>query len=161
MPVLTLVVRSLAMIAHAVWLGGFTFYSAVVLWVVHEAYGSLEAGRITQRVTDWLNAIGVATVALWWLVVWIDRRLAPTFARRLVVGLLALTTLLLAFLLVDHRFLDHRLEHQGLSGFYAPHRVYLIASTAQWAVNLLLIPATLRLWHGLAAGTGRQDRVVG
>ena len=40
------------MIAHAVWLGGFTFYGAVVLWVLHDEYGSLDAGRITQRVTE-------------------------------------------------------------------------------------------------------------
>ena len=77
---------------------------------------------------------------------WIDRRRTPRFARYALVGLLAISTALLAFLFVDHRILDRHLESQGLIGFYAYHSVYLNASTVQWAANLLLIPVVLRLW---------------
>ena len=59
-----LALRSLAMIVHAVWLGGFTFYGAAVIPILHEEYGSLDGGLITRRVSDRLNALGVATVAV-------------------------------------------------------------------------------------------------
>jgi hypothetical protein len=135
------------MTAHAVWVGGFTFYSAVVLWAIHDEYGSFDAGKITQRVTDWLNVIGVGTVVVWWCLVLLERELSPRLTRRLRYALLAVTTLLLGFLIVDHRILDDRLDAYGLTGFYAYHRVYLIVSTAQWALNLAIIPVSLRLWE--------------
>jgi hypothetical protein len=148
MSIVLLVLRSLTLTAHAVWVGGFTFYSAVVLWAVHDAFGSLDSGLITQRVTDWLNAIGVGTLALWWLVARLERRRTPWLARWGRLALLGSTTILLGFLILDHRILDRRLEAYGLSGFYEFHRVYLIASTVQWALNLLLIPVSLMLWVG-------------
>jgi hypothetical protein len=148
MSILRVVLRPLTMTAHAVWVGGFTFYSAVVLWAIHGEYGSFDAGRITQRVTDWLNVIGAGTLVAWWLVAWLERRQSPRLARHLRHAILVVATLLLGFLMIDHRVLDDRLETYGLTGFYAYHRVYLIASTAQWAVNLAMIPVTLRLWEG-------------
>jgi hypothetical protein len=150
MPILRFVLRPLAMTSHAVWVGGFTFYSAVVLWAIHDEYGSFDAGRITQRVTDWLNAIGAGTLLFWWFVAGLERRKSPGLARHIRLALLVVTTLLLGFLLVDHKILDDRLARYGLSGFYSYHRVYLIASTVQWAVNLAIIPVTLRLWEGQA-----------
>jgi hypothetical protein len=147
MSVFRLVVRSIALLAYAVWVGGFTFYGAVVLWVIHDTYGSLEAGQITQKVTDWMNLIGVVTLPVWWYIAWLERRATPKLARYLLIGLLAISTGLLAFLFVDHQILDRRLETYGLTGFYAYHSVYLNASTAQWAANLLLIPVVLRLWQ--------------
>jgi hypothetical protein len=141
-----LALRSLAMIAHAVWLGGFTFYGAVVIPILHEEYGSLDGGLITGRVSDRLNALGVGTVALWWFVAWVDRRRGPALARRLRLGLLAMTTALLSFLVVDHEILDARLATSGLTGFYGDHRIYLIASTIQWAANLGLVPVALAIW---------------
>ncbi len=144
---LVLAARSIVMLAHAVWVGGFTFYGAAVIPVLHDELDRLDAGRITQRVSDRLNLIGLAAVVLWWSLAWFERRRGPALARWLRVGLLALTTLALAFLAVDHEILDGRLDRYGLDGFYAYHRVYLIASTIQWAFNLGLVPVTLAIWH--------------
>jgi hypothetical protein len=144
---LVLAARSTAMLAHAVWVGGFTFYGAAVIPVLHDELDRLDAGRITQRVSDRLNLIGLVAVALWWALAWFERRQGPALARWLRVGLLAATTLLLAFLAVDHEILDDRLDRYGLDGFYAYHRVYLIASTIQWVFNLGLVPATLAIWN--------------
>lgn len=141
-----LALRSMTMLAHAIWLGGFTFYGAVVIPILHDEYGSLDGGLITGRVSDRLNAFGVATVLLWWVVAWVDRRRGPAVARHLLRGSLGLTTVLLIFLLVDHRILDARLAASGLKGFYGEHRVYLIASTIQWAANLALVPLALAIW---------------
>jgi hypothetical protein len=146
MPWLVLAARSIVILAHAVWLGGFTFYGAAVIPILHDELTRLDAGRITQRVSDRLNLIGLATLVVWWALAWSERRRGPALARRIRLGLLAMTTLLLVFLAVDHEILDDRLDRYGLDGFYVYHRVYLIASTIQWAANLGLVPATLAIW---------------
>ena len=145
---LTLISRTVVLIAHAVWVGGFTFYSTAVLWVLDDELGTFDAGRlITRRVTDWMNAAGVATLALWWGLTWIERRAKPRLPRRIRLGLVLASTLLLGFLIVDHLILDHHLDTKGRAGFYAMHSVYLIAATIQWVANLLLIPASLWVWR--------------
>ncbi len=144
---LLLSLRSLAVLAYAVWVGGFTFYGAAVIPILHDELDRLHAGQITQRVTDWLNLVGLATLLLWWILAWADRRAGTSSSRRIRLGLLGLSTLLLAFLAVDHAILDARLARYGLEGFYGRHRVYLIASTVQWVVNLAMVPVTLRIWN--------------
>jgi hypothetical protein len=146
-----LAVRSLAVLAYAIWVGGFTFYGAVVLWVVHDAYGSLEAGQITQKVTDTLNLIGVGTLLVWTVMGWLERHARPRWARNALYGLLLTSALLQIFLFVDHRILDERLATHGLEGFYAYHSVYLNASTVQWVVHLLMVPLSLWLCAGAPA----------
>lgn len=140
------ILRPIVMIAHAVWLGGFTFYGIAVIPVLHDALDRLDAGQITQRVSDRLNLVGLASLALWWSLAWLERRRGPALARRARLGLLALTSLSLVFLAVDHEVLDARLDRHGLEGFYDYHRVYLIASTIQWGLNLGLVPVTLAIW---------------
>jgi hypothetical protein len=147
MPWLVLAARSIVILAHAVWLGGYTFYGASVIPVIHDELGRLDAGRITQRVSDRLNLVGLATLVLWWTLAWSERRRGPALARRIRFGLLVATTILLAFLAIDHEFLDDRLDRHGLDGFYAYHRVYLIVSVIQWTANLGLVPTTLAIWH--------------
>ena len=142
-----LVLRFLCLLSLSVWVGGFTFYSAVVIPVLHESLGSLETGYVTQRVTDYLNAASGVAVALWWLAAWADRPDGPSFAGRARLGLLAATTLILAGLIALHRIMDGRLESGSLRGFYPLHRAYLVASTAQWLVNLGLMAVVLVLWR--------------
>jgi hypothetical protein len=50
------------LVALAVWIGGFTFYSGVVIPALHDQFGdAFLVGMVTRRVTDTLNGIGVAT----------------------------------------------------------------------------------------------------
>src|SRR6516225_8217243 len=52
----------------AIWLGGFTFYTAAVIPILHDQLGSpLETGLVTQRATLVLNFLGLATVGLGWV----------------------------------------------------------------------------------------------
>ncbi len=153
-----LCIRSLAIFGYAIWVGGFTFYGAVVLWVVHEAYGSFDAGKITQSVTDYLNLIGVATLAVWAVFAWVERRAQPRWARNSLLGLLAVSAGIQVFLFVDHRILDQRLAEHGLKGFYAHHSVYLNASTAQWVAHLLMVP--LSVWVCAAASPSDAEPAV-
>jgi hypothetical protein len=152
MSITTLLARTLALWALVFWLGGFTFYSAVVIPVLHDRLGSsLEAGLVTQRVTDALNMLGVATIILGWVVTLMkDPYQGPgTKGRRLAQVALGVTSACLAILIALHRVLDRRLDGAEMSGFYPLHRLYLWVSTVQWLANMTL----LTCWT-----TGRPDR---
>ena len=143
MPLRSLALRVLCLLGLSVWMGGFTFYSAVVIPVLHESLGSLDTGFVTQQVTDYLNYIGVGVVLVWWVAASVERREGTARVRAVRLLLLAATTLILVGLIALHRFMDGRLETGGLRGFYPLHRAYLIASTVQWFVNLGLMTALL------------------
>jgi hypothetical protein len=145
------VLKFLCFIAMAVWLGGFTFYSAFVIPVLHDHLPSARAGAITQQVTNRLNAIGVASLALAWLDLCIAPTAARTRTREMLLWLLAGSTTILLSLFILHRVMDLRLETRGLDGFYPFHRAYLIASTVQWFVNMAIIFTWMLCW------TARQE----
>ena len=139
----SLSLRFLCLLALSVWVGGFTFYSAVVIPVLHDSLGSLDTGYVTQQVTDNLNAIGLVAVLLWWLAAWVERTAGSAGARKARLGLLVATTLILLGLIALHRVMDGRLETGSFRGFYPLHRVYLVASTVQWVVNVGLMAVSL------------------
>jgi hypothetical protein len=148
MPARLLIARFACLLLFSVWLGGFTFYSAAVIPALHDAMPSPEAGRITQRVTDRLNGLGAATLILWWAAGRWEAGSGPLSSRRRRAkeGLLTATTLLLLALFLMHRIMDARLAADHLDGFYPLHRVYLIASTIQWLVNLALMALAIASW---------------
>lgn len=151
-----LVLRFLCLLSLSVWVGGFTFYSAVVIPVLHESLGSLDTGYVTQRVTDYINAAGGVAVVIWWLLAWVDRSSGPALARRARTGLLAATTVMLLGLIGLHRVMDSRLESDSLRGFYPLHRIYLVGSTVQWFANLGLMADVLILWRDGQNGRPRK-----
>ena len=146
--------RFLAVAGMAVWLGGFTFYGAVVVPILHDELDRLQAGGITRRATDALNVIGAATLAAWWWNALAERSLGPARVRRARAALLAVSTALLAGLFALHAVMDRRLDSVGLRGFYPLHRAYLLASTAQWLVNLATLGTSLVLWGPAPVGRG-------
>jgi hypothetical protein len=143
-----LVLRMLCVVSLAVWVGGLTFYGAVVVPVLHDVLDGLVAGSITRRVTDTLNLIGVATLAIWGVSSWLERSLGPPILRRARWGLLAIAAACLAVLLVLHRVMDERLDARTLGGFYPIHRAYLITTTVQWFAGLGLLATALAGWTG-------------
>ncbi len=149
---LTLGLRWVALTAFAVWFGGFTFYAAVVIPVLHEELGGLGQGGITGEVSKTLNGIGVGTVVALGVLAWVERSIGERRARWGRVGLLALTTAILIGLMVLHPILEARLDSGSMHGFHGLHQVYLIATTAQWFVNLAWLGVTLRIWRGTGRG---------
>jgi hypothetical protein len=131
----------LAVWTLAVWLGGFTFHSAVVIPALHDQLGSpLETGLVTQAVTVTLNRIGLLAVALGAAAALAEpRRRRPRYRSRRSLVLLALTAIALASLFVLHGMLDLRLDAGQLTGFYPIHRRYLWVSTFQWLINSALL----------------------
>jgi hypothetical protein len=126
----------------ALWLGGFTFYSAAVIPVLHDQLGSpLDTGLVTQRVTDILNALGFATVVLGWLAVAIERRCGRVLraGSKDSVALLGAFSACLLALLGLHLVMDRRLDSGSLAGFYPLHRAYLWISVLQWLASLGLL----------------------
>jgi hypothetical protein len=135
--------RFLVASAMGLWLGGFTFYGAVVIKVGEAVLGSHRpVGFITQEVSHWLNLIGAVALSLllWniaaeWAAVGPWRRfgLAATWI---------IMAVSLAALVVIHRFLDGVLDVEtqkilNYKQFLWLHRIYLAISTAQWAAGLL------------------------
>lgn len=155
MSIRTFLLRMLALWALAFWLGGFTFYSAVVIPVLHDRLGSpLETGLVTQRVTDALNLLGVATITLGWLVTIFKEssQQSETGRWRWAMLALAVTTVCLVILMALHRVLDRRLDAAEMQGFYPLHRLYLWVSTVQWFANMSL----LTCWAGAGQGWCRE-----
>jgi hypothetical protein len=140
------VLRFLGLLSLIVWVGGFTFYSAEVIPVLHDVMPSRDAGRIIQRVTDRLNLVGAATVMIWLVLVSAERHVGtkrlrmrrgptgcnpyyPRIPRR-------------AACTDGSAALPGRME-----GFNPWHQAYLIVGTVSWFVNLGLLGLSLRLWE--------------
>ena len=68
--------------------------------------------------------------------------------RRARLWLSACSTLILGLLVALHRVMDHRLDTGQWGDFYSLHRAYLIASTAQWLLNLGLLLVQARKGEG-------------
>lgn len=151
MPLRLFALRFLCLLSLTVWVGGFTFYSAAVIPVLHDEMDSQHAGRITQRVTHSLNATGVAALALWWLEVLLEHSGGQARIRQARILLTGASTAILVSLFLMHRVMDRRLDAGSLRGFYPWHRAYLIASTIQWFMNLGLLAAALLHWRQIPA----------
>jgi hypothetical protein len=158
--------RFLFAAAVAFWLGGFTFYSAVVIHVGHRVLGSqLKQGFVTQRVTNWLNLAGaLALLVMLWnaRAVWRERgRLGRLgrLGRFVLAGTWVLMAAVQVELFVLHPAMDALLDTAARvvlddPAFRRLHFVYLMSSTAQWAAGLL------HVWC-VAAAAGPAPRPIG
>lgn len=141
--------RFVTMAIIIVWLGGFTFYAAVVIPTAHHVLGThLEVGFITRQVTHWLNLGGALTVLALAANLWLLRCDGVLGLRPLALTWCILVMSLIT-LLVLHPHLDsfldeveHEIAHR--TDFYVWHRAYLIVATIQWCA------AIVHLWYVLA-----------
>jgi hypothetical protein len=148
---MTVLRRLLVMCALMFWIGGFTFYAAVVVPIGTEVLGGPVAqGEITRHVAKWLNLAGAVALILWAWDLAIDR--APRvrqWLRWLLWGTLVVMLALLGWWhprLEELRDLPHYYS-QNRAAFRSLHRFYLWTSSIQWGVALLLLVSTLRTWH--------------
>lgn len=135
--------RTGLLFAWAIWWGGLSFYALFVVPIGTEIVGGFEQGLITQRVTNWLNAIGVIVTLGFGVDVWISE----CNTSKIVIWLLV--TISQLGLLVLHPLLDVQLELttrtiRDPSWFYECHRAYLIATAASWLAGLSLAWLTFR-----------------
>ncbi|XZE52425.1 hypothetical protein SH139x_004118 [Planctomycetaceae bacterium SH139] len=145
--------RTLVVLAGALWLGGLTFYAAVVIPLAHEVLGShTTVGFITRRVTVWINLL--AAVAL--LVFLINLRSTHSHQgrrlRRLVWTTWGVMAAVQAGLFILHPRLDRLLDVPEMeilqpAQFYSLHQVYLIGTTLQMLAGLLFLVGILIIWR--------------
>lgn len=143
--------RRLALIALLMfWLGGFTFYTAIVVPLGTEVLGSsVEQGFITREVTRSLNGWGVIAAAAWGLELWKLRTIERSCRLRWTLWLFVAACL--AGLFVVHPVLDGMMDHanravHAVRRFRRFHRVYLWLSTVQWFAAVWLLERTLAAW---------------
>src|SRR4051794_10975932 len=137
--------RYLVLGAVLFWLGGFTFYAAVVVPVGTSVLNdsSLRQGFITREVTRHLNTSAAAGLAvLAWDV--LAARDPSARRRRARAALWVLMALCQGALFWLHAYLDARLQRSGLivlepEAFRLAHRTYLWTHTAQWAAALAFL----------------------
>jgi hypothetical protein len=130
--------RFLLLLAFLWWQGGFAFYAAVVVPIGTDELGNAQAqGAITQRVTVWLNLIGVV-----WHVLLLWDILAQFSRRRLVVLLVSFVGLVALFVL--HPLMVNAEPKR----FRTLHITYLWISTLHWLLGMLALWQTLGAWMG-------------
>lgn len=127
--------RTALRLLFAVWWGGLTFYSGIVVPIAAERIGATEQGFVTRDVAIWLNSLGTLFALAFAFTAWRHQR-----RRALLCAASLGATLVVLFLL--HLQLDGMLDHQhsGLAvetaDFYRWHRVYLIGTTVQWCLGV-------------------------
>lgn len=163
---MTMLRRSLVLVALMFWQGGFMFYGGVVVPVGSEVLGSdTDQGWITRKVTDYLNAAGAVALAVWGWDVAVARDPSP-WRRRLRGLVWTVLAAALGVLFWVHGRMDSLLDPEALRVLDRPHfrslhRWYLGTSTLQSAASLLLLFWTLQAWRsedargGTPAGNGR------
>lgn len=137
------------------WMGGFLFYSSVVVPVGTDQIGAFGQGLITREVTQWMNWIGVLVLALF---AW-DQWATPKSRYRWICWGVMVAGLIGLFLM--HRTLSRHVdtsfaeEFVDYDSFYLWHRIYLADITIVWVANLLWLALTLHAWCG-ATSTRRE-----
>ena len=165
---MALVRRFLVLAVLIFWVGGFTFYGAVVVPVGLHEIGVKQQSRVTGPATFALNVAGaVALVPFLWDVL----RCGDASVRRQGVRWVAWAgmALTLAALFWLHRLLTlHVLA--GLPSddpvFHALHRGYLWVATLQWVCSLVFTGASLGAWRAedraqrRLPGTATRSQIV-
>jgi hypothetical protein len=154
--------RFLAIAAIAFWIGGFTFYTSVVVHVgAAVLHSHRRQGFITQHVTNWLNLSGaIALVILVWELV-AARNNPAKWARRAMIGSWTFMAALQVALLAVHPMMDIQLNPQTREILDEPrfgnlHDVYIWLATIQWCGALLFIFAMLWAWSAVDGAVATQ-----
>ena len=133
----------LALLLLALWWGGFTFYTTVVVSVgTAVLHSATKQGFITQQVTHYLNALaGLALAAILWELVAQDK--AHNARRVREIAWLVAVIALVAQVFVHHQMtalldVPHR-EVLDEIRFYQWHRFYLCLATVQWLGSSILL----------------------
>ncbi len=136
-------------IASAVWifwLGGVTFYIAVVVPIGGEVIGPDIQGQVTRHVTRVINWVAIPVGCI--LVIHARSSQSRSFWL-----MTATHFVILASLFIVHRELALRMNNQSpvafsTWSFYSVHRLYLWMTTVQWmnavAANLLLVSSMIQ-----------------
>ncbi len=153
--------RFLVLVGLMFWVGGFTFYAAVVVPVGQKVLTPVKQSFVTQVVTNYLNLSGAIVLAVFAAEVMLTRD--PSAARR---RWRWFCWLLMTIALVGLGWLHLRLdllmnaENQEVldrSALRPVHRIYLWVSTIQWAVSVAFTLLSLAAWRAEDSQEIRND----
>jgi hypothetical protein len=139
-------IRYLGVVGLAFWLGGVTFYGAVVVPTAHQVLDShREIGFVTRAVTGTANAVGLATLALLVVNTAVSFRPTSRSVRITLVGSLVLMAIAQAALFILRRVLDGMLDPVAMTmtdrGRFMPlHERYLNVT------SVLCLAGLVHLW---------------
>ena len=143
--------RWMVLASLMMWVGGFTFYTAIVVPLGTEQLGAIGQGFITREVTQRINVAASVALALLLMDQFVTADPNRIRSRvRLLLWLLLAAAQVGLFLL--HRWLDSYLDPQmqhieARPTFYQWHRLYLWLHTGQWLVALIEIALMLMAWQ--------------
>lgn len=154
-------IHVVAVLAWALWMGGFTFFTAVSLRVAHRVLDDPgDFGFVTQTVTDRLNIIGLVAVVLLLAQLtshWRILASRPRFAMTCTWLTLAIT---LGLMFLQHNQIDGLLDFQqrlvtDRDAFERVHDRYEMTATIQWlaaVVHLAVMLTVAGVRSPIAAG---------
>jgi hypothetical protein len=141
--------RFLLLQAFLWWQGGFVFYAAVVVPNCTEELGSaMGQGAITQRVTVWLNLLGLMWHALLLWDILADKASRSRRAEVLAASFVGLVALIILHRLMGRFFVDSLIRPADAKVFRTLHVSYLWISTLHWLLGLVALWLTLGVWMG-------------
>jgi len=140
--------RFLVLVALMFWLGGFTFYAAVVVPIGTEILGSASAqGFVTRVVTNYLNlSAAIGCLLFLWDSAAVKVMQKPRLACCL--GIMVALAVLVWLHPRMEELLDPERERVLSRSTFGPlHRTYLWVSTAQWAFGAAFALLTVLAWR--------------
>lgn len=147
-----LILRRFAVVAALMfWMGGFTFYAAVVVPIGTEVTGSKEGqGAITRQVAPDINRSGVAALAIFAVDIALTRSLRRWRRVRWLAWLgmaVCLVALMAMYPHLDGLFHGEAAYLDDRAAFRPWHRAYLWTITVQWCFAILFALGTLAAWR--------------
>ena len=155
---MTSFVRIVLILLFALFWGGLTFYTGIVVRVIHSNVNDpMDGGLITQQVTLYLQHLATATL----MAMFVNAVLVVKQSRRYGIALLVCCTLLacaVAGLYFVHGQLDSVIDRGNAAildreVFTINHRRYNQFTTLEWISSILYLPLTIVAWR-------QRDRCV-
>lgn len=141
-----------SLLAWALWWGGLTFYSSVVVPTgARILHSHTKQGFITQEVTNWLNLIGMVTGMLLLLSFNALRRNFTQYRHHCALWSLVIFLVVQIGLLILHARMNGMLDAEALDivdaeHFYGWHQAYLVATAAQWVAGSIHMVAVFNVF---------------
>ncbi len=142
-------IHVLSVLAWALWMGGFTFFTSVSLRVAHKVLSeSREFGFVTQVVTDRLNVIGLIASFLLLAQLVAHWRVLARWRRFLLGFTWLILAITLGFMFNLHNAIDVVVNFEqrvviDYDAFEPVHRRYKQVATVQWLAAVIHLSVIL------------------
>ena len=142
--------RWLLMVSYALYWGGLTFYTGFVVRIIHDVLNDpMDGGLITQRVTVWLQFLGMVTLPLMLWNAYQVNRSHHRYGLALVACTIVLGVAIIGLVIV-HGQLDGVIDGNEITNrevFRLNHQRYNQLTTLQWIASLIYLPMTIAAWR--------------